>query len=135
MSFGITKEKITYGELFYFLFFALMFGMRMWGIYESRPLYIPLLIAGMLMWGLSIVLRKHTLFEYMIMAIFMGISCIVYYNTGEKGLILYFALMLGMKAIDEKKLFKVGFTVGIIGTTCLTCLVDFGIIEDIADIE
>jgi hypothetical protein len=65
----------------------------------------------------------------------MGLSGLVYFNTGEKGLILYFALMLGVKGIDIKRLFKVGIAAGGMGIVCLTFLSSFGIIEDISYIH
>ena len=135
MSLKIAKVKSTYSELFFYLFFALMFGMRMWGIYESKPMYPPMLIVGMLLWLASIVLSEHNLFEYLLIFFFMGLSAIVYLNTGEKGVILYFALMLGMKGIDPKKLFKVGLAAGGSGLICLTFLSAFGIIEDVSYIH
>ena len=38
---------LSVSELSFYLFFSLLFGMRMWGIYEGKPLYIPLLAVGL----------------------------------------------------------------------------------------
>ena len=127
--------KIPYGELFFYLFFGLMFGMRMWGIYESKPLYAPLLLIGMVFWLISIVLTEHSLFEYIVIIALMGISGCIYLHTGEKGLILYFALMTGMKSIDPKRVFRVGVLIGTAGITCLSFLTAFGFAEDVAFIQ
>ncbi len=112
-----------------------MFGMRMWGIYESKPLYGPLLVLGLGFWGLSIILDEHTIPEYITILILMGVAGLVYVKTGEKGLLLYFALMLGMKGIAAKDIFKVGILVGGAGMICLAFLSSFGLIEDVAYVQ
>lgn len=122
-------------ELFFYLFFAVMFGMRMWGIYEGKALYGPLLLLGFALWGISIFMTEHTVLEYLVMGAFMLLAGLVYINSGEKGLLLYFALMLGMKAINEKSLFRVGIVVGLAGMAVMTFLATFGIIEDTAYIQ
>ena len=122
-------------ELFFYLFFAVMFGMRMWGIYEGKALYGPLLLLGFALWGISIFMTEHTVLEYLVMGAFMVLASLVYVNSGEKGLLLYFALMLGMKAINEKSLFRVGIVVGLAGMAVMTFLATFGIIEDTAYIQ
>ena len=122
-------------ELFFYLFFAVMFGMRMWGIYEGKALYGPLLLLGFALWGISIFMTEHTVLEYLVMGAFMVLASLVYINSGEKGLLLYFALMLGMKAINEKSLFRVGIVVGLAGMAVMTFLATFGIIEDTAYIQ
>lgn len=129
---GTKKKSITLHEAAFYLFFMIMFGMRMWGIYESKPLYAPLLVVGFLMWGISIISDRHTVLDYMIIAAFMGLACVVYLHTGEKGLLLYFALMLGMKSIDIKRLFRSGIFIGGAGMAILSFLSAFGIIEDIS---
>lgn len=126
---------ITIRELFFYLFFAVMFGMRMWGIYEGKPLYGILLVIGFLLWGISMLMNEHMLLEYIVIACLMVVAGLVYINTGEKGLLLYFALMLGMKGIDAKRLFKVGIAVGGLGMATLTFLASFGIIEDVAYVQ
>lgn len=131
-SAGIT---IKYRELFFCLYFAVMFGMRMWGVYEGTALYGPLLIIGFALWGISVLMSRHSLFEYLIMAAFLALAGLVYIKSGEKGLLLYFTLMLGMKGIDEKKLFRAGVIVGGAGMICLTFLTSFGILEDVAYLQ
>jgi hypothetical protein len=130
-----SKIATSYREIFFFLFFAIMFGMRMWGVYEGTSLYAPLLVAGFLFWAISVAMTRHTMFEYAVIAAFMALALLVYINSKEKGLLLYFALMLGMKGIDIKKLFKVGLVVGGVGMACLTFLSAFGIIEDVAYVQ
>lgn len=132
---GNNGKMIRYGEFFIGLFFALMFGMRMWGIYESKPLYGILLVVGMTLWGMGVVFTEHNVFECLVIAALLGFGGVVYYKSGEKGLLLYFALMLGMKNIDTKKLFKWGLIAGISGLTIRVFLSAFGLIEDVAYVQ
>lgn len=134
-SMTISKSEITFRELFFYLFFAVMFGMRMWGIYESKPLYAPLLIVGFAFWIISMLMTELTVLEYLVCGALMLVAGLVYINTGEKGLLLYFALMLGMKGIETKKLFTVGIYAGMSGMICLTFLAAFGFIEDVAYVQ
>ncbi len=127
------KQYIS--ELLFYIFFSLMFGMRMWGIYEGEILYIPFLVMGMLFWGISIITSEHTLFEYLIIIVLMTLSGIIYYNSGEKGLILYFALMLGMKGVNVKRLFLAGLTAGLSGIAVRSFLASFGLLEDVTYLQ
>ena len=129
------KLTISYREFFFYLYFAVMFGMRMWGVYEGTMLYGPLLVLGFLLWGVSVLMTRHTVLEYLIMGAFLALAAVVYLNSGEKGLLLYFTLMLGMKNIDIKKLFKVGIVAGGIGMALLVFLTSFGILEEVAYLQ
>ena len=132
---GGSALTISYRDLFFFIYFAIMFGMRMWGVYEGTILYGPMLIIGFAFWGMSVLMTEHTVFEYIVMAAFIALAGVVYLNTGEKGLLLYFTLMLGMKNVDVKKLFGFGAIVGSLGMACLTFLTSFGFVEDAAYIQ
>ncbi len=131
----IEKTKVSIRELIFYMFFAVMFGMRMWGIYESKPLYGPMLLLGFCLWGVSVLMTEHSISEYAVIAAFMAVAGIVYLRTGEKGLLLYFMLMLGMKGINEKKLFKIGAVAGLAGMAVLTFLASFGFIEDFSYLQ
>ncbi|MCR5102465.1 MAG: hypothetical protein K6B41_14035, partial [Butyrivibrio sp.] len=78
---------------------------------------------------------KHTLLEYLVIFVFGLLGLIVYRNTGEKGLILYFSLMLAMKNISPQKVFRIGLFILSICFTILTVLSLTGIIDDISYIN
>ena len=128
-------NSLSIKVIIFYAFFAILFGMRMWGIYESKPLYSPLLLVGFALWGLSILMTEHSILEYAVIIAFIGLAGLVYIKTGEKGLLLYFALMLGMKGVSVKGVFKSGLVVGMAGMICLTFLASFGIIEDVSYIQ
>lgn len=126
-----TKE-ISVAEIFYFLYFAVMFGYRACGMYEGRLLYQVSLVVGMLLFMAKVAMTEHTLFEYFIMGLLLLISGIVYYNTGEKGLLLYFTMMLGLKGVSTRRIFKLATIILSISFTTLVLLTTTGLMEDIA---
>ena len=125
------REKISLRDLFFYLYFMLLFGMRMWGVYEGKPTYAPLLALGFMLWGISFVLTEHTVFECIWAGLLLILAGVVYINSGEKGLLMYFTLIIGMKGVDQKRLFKWGAVSGGLGMIVLGFLTTFGIIEDV----
>lgn len=126
-----TEKTITISEIAYLIYFAIMFGARAAGLYEGMLLYNLTLIAGMLFFALKMALTKHTVLEYLLTGGLLLLSLVIYKNTGEKGLLLYFTMFLGMKGLSVKRIFK--WAAMILGT-CFTVLVFLsvtGVIQDI----
>ena len=59
----------------------------------------------------KIATTKHTVIEYIVIALFLGLGGLVYYCSGEKGLLIYFTMMLGMKAVEKTKVIKLGLAI------------------------
>lgn len=97
---------ITIQEFFYFLFFGVMFGIRSIGFYEGQRIYNIAIVIGMLFWFCKIVVTKHTLQEYIFIIVFMMVAGLAYLNSGEKGLLFDFAMMLGMKGVSSRRVIK-----------------------------
>ncbi|WP_024867327.1 hypothetical protein [Butyrivibrio sp. FCS014] len=135
LKLNIARNTFTIRELTFYCFFMIMFGMRMWGIYESKSSYVPLLVVGFLVWGISVLMSEYSVLEYIVICAFMILAGIVYIKTGEKGLLLYFALMMGVKNINVNRLFKAGIIAGGSGIAVLSFLSAFGIIEDVAYLQ
>ena len=109
------KDRDKIGEVIYFVYFALMVGARAAGLYEGMLIYNISLVIGMILFACKMIVTRHTVKEYLVALGFMLIAGIVYIHTGEKGLIVYFTMMLGMKAVSVNKVIKVGaLTAGVI---------------------
>lgn len=115
MASKCSTNEISVSELFYLLYFTVMFGARAIGLYEGQSLYNISLVIGLLFWGIKIFVTEHTKNEYILLVGLIGLCFLIYYNTGEKGILLYMTMMLGMKAVDIKKIFRLGL--GILGST------------------
>ena len=128
-SFITNRDKI--GEGIYLLYFALMVGARAAGLYEGMTLYNISLVIGMLLFACKMIVTKHSAKEYLIAGAFMLLAAIVYMHTGEKGLLVCFTMMLGMKCVSVQKVIKTGaFVAGII-IMCKIFLGVFGLVHEI----
>ena len=105
-KFNLNRDKI--GEGLYLLYFAVMVGARALGLYEGMTLYNISLILGLFLFACKILVTRHTVKEYGVMAFLFALSFLVYYFTGEKGLLVCFTMLLGMKGVSVKKTITVG---------------------------
>jgi hypothetical protein len=111
MSDYIKKNRSAIGEGIYLLYFAIMIGARAAGLYEGMTVYNISLLLGLFLFALKMVVTKYSLKEYAICAAFLLLSGIVYAKTGEKGLLVCFTMMLGMKGVSVMKVVKTGIIV------------------------
>lgn len=127
--------KIKVAELVYLLYFAVMFGARAIGLFEGMTAYNIFLVIGMVLFLTKVMLTEHTVLEYLLLGSLLFLAVIVYYNTGEKGLLLYLTMMLGMKNVSVRRVFKLGTL--ILGTAfpVLVLLSITGIKEEIIYIK
>ena len=125
------NREIEISELAYLLYFTIMFGARAIGLFEGMVVYNISLVIGMLLFIIKVSMTEHTVFEYCIMGFLLLVSVIVYYNTGEKGLLLYFTMMLGMKGVSIKRVFKLGTIILSLSFTTLVLLSVTGLKEEI----
>lgn len=108
-----------------------LFGVRSIGIYEGMLLYNISLVVGMFLFIFKVMLTKHSLFEYIIIGGLLLLSLIIYKNSGEKGLLLYFTMMLGMKGVSKERVFKTGLLVLSISFVTVVTLSLIGLKEEI----
>ena len=125
------NATIQLSELIYLAYFTVMFGARAIGLYEGMLPYNIMLVIGMLLFLLKIAMTRHTFIEYLMIGTLLFISLIVYYNTGEKGLLLYFTMMLGMKNVSLKRVMKWAAAILSVSFTILIFLSVFGLKQDI----
>ncbi|WP_029232808.1 O-antigen ligase family protein [Butyrivibrio sp. VCB2006] len=99
------------GEGIYLLYFAIMIGARAAGLYEGMTIYNISLVLGLGLFALKMIVTEHSLKEYAIAAGFLLLAVIVYLRTGEKGLLVCFSMMLGMKSVSVMKVVRTGIIV------------------------
>lgn len=127
----IKENRIAYGEGIYLLYFAVMAGARSIGLLEGTAPYTVTLVLGMLLLGLKLLLTEHTITEYGVIGACMFVATMVYLHSGEKGLIVCFSMMLGMKAVSKRKVIIVGIVVVSIMITLRVLPVVFGLTDEI----
>lgn len=119
-----TENRIAAGEYIFLAYFLIMTGARALGAYEGTTVYTVILVTAMLLWALKMIVTPHKPMEYVIAASLMIIAGIVYLNTGEKGLIVCFATLTGMKYINKNRLLKYG---ALVASVCITARIFLGV--------
>lgn len=123
------QMKIT--ELIYLLYFSLLLGARVLGFIEGEAVYNIIFVVSMVLFLVKLILTDYTILEYLLIALLMLTALLVYRNTGEKGLILNFSLMLGLKYVNEKKVIRSAFLITAFGMVTMFFLSSTGIISDL----
>lgn len=121
MEHGYRNSVINLDELLYLVYFGIMFGARVVGLYEGQPVYNAALVVGLLVWGIKIVVTEHTTCELCMIFGIIGLCFLIYYNTGEKGILLYMTMLLGMKNVGIRKVFHMA--VCLLGSAFFTLVI------------
>ncbi|MBP3198359.1 MAG: hypothetical protein J6N21_15330, partial [Butyrivibrio sp.] len=98
--------SIKLSELLYIFFFLLLYTTRILGLHEGNIAYSLVLIVGMLCFLFSYLMVPGTVLSYVCDVALVLIATISWRASGEKGLLLYFAVMIGIRAVSIERLFK-----------------------------
>ena len=121
---------ITLAELLYLCYFAVMLGAKAIGLYEGQTAYNICLVIGAAFFACKIVCTKHSVSELLIMFLLFALGGAVYLQSGEKSLLIYFTMMLGMKAVSKSRVFKVGSAIWLTSFVSLYVLSVVGVIPE-----
>ncbi len=124
-------NKNRIGEGVYLLYFAVMVAVRAAGFYEGQTLYNIALVIGMLLFVIKIAVSGHTIKEYAVIGSLLVLAAAVYAFTGEKGLIVCFTMMLGMKGVSVKKVFSLAAVLSGVIIFIKVFLGSFGLISEV----
>lgn len=125
------ERQMQVTELIYLLYFSLLLGARVLGFIEGETVYNIIFVVSMLLFLVKLILTDYSILEYLLIALFMLTALIVYRNTGEKGLILNFSLMLGLKGVSQKKVIRFAFLITAFGMMVMFFLSTAGLISDL----
>lgn len=117
------KKEITLGEVLYWLFWGSLLFAKGIGLYDGQKIFKVILIVATLCLLCKICIEEYTITEYIYMAVVIGLTAIAYLSSGEKGLLLYGLMMIGIKYVDLKKLFWLGtvlWGIAFFGTTVIS---------------
>lgn len=105
----VYKEKFTVRveEIFYFLFFGMMFAAKGVGLDSGQRLF-ALCIAGSLCCLLAkLCLTRYTLKEWIVMSALVAVGFLIYRNSGKESALWAMLVIIGMKNIPLKRLMQV----------------------------
>ena len=94
-------------EIVYLLMFNMMLGIKMAGFYDGQMIFKLVFVVYVLLFFIKMILTQYTMKEYLLSALLIILSGLVYINTGEKGLFLCFSMMLGVKNVSVKKVISI----------------------------
>lgn len=112
-------------EIFYYLFFAIMLFAKGIGLYEGMKAFTLCIIAAFICFTVKVCLTEHTVGELVQMLVLMVFGLLAYRNSGEMAAFIYVLVVVGMKHIPVKRVFKVGaavWTAAFFSTTILALL-------------
>lgn len=100
--------RITTGEILYWLFFGTLLLAKGLGFYDGQFVFLLILVFATLCLFIKILIEKYTISEFIKIFVIMLVTGMTYVLSGEKGLLLYGMMMIGMKYVNVKNLFKIG---------------------------
>lgn len=126
------QNKIIHcGETLYLMsFLALLFAKAV-GMDDGMPAYNALLIAGALFFALKLIISRNTMAEWLAVILILIVSGAVYLRTGIKGLLLYSVMMLGVRNVDIRKIFRWGAVVWTVSFAVTILLAQAGLRSEI----
>lgn len=127
---GNRTASVTVAECLYLALFLVLFGYRALGLSEGNPIYSLTLVLAAGCFVIKLLATPHTLYEYAIIAAFLALGLAVYYASGEKGLLLNFAWMLGVKEVRLENVFRAGAWVLGITMPVIFLLAIFGLVPE-----
>ena len=103
--------QMTLEEACFFGFFILLSITKGLGLYEGQKLFELLVIPAFLSAIVKIAITPYTKRQWIIQAVLLLLTAVVFHESHERGILFLAFLVLGMKNISVKKVFHVGLWV------------------------
>lgn len=95
--------KVKFSELLFYIFLVLMCGIKGFGLYDGQLIYKIFFVAGMLCVVWKMCLDTYSPKEFIAIGILGAVAVLSTLHSGEKGVILTYAVVVGMKKMSLKK--------------------------------
>ncbi|MDO4284083.1 MAG: hypothetical protein Q4C60_01995 [Eubacteriales bacterium] len=128
---SVSDRPLSTAELFYLLYFCLMLAAKGLGQSEGQPLYDLCLAAAALCFLAKLMLTRYTMFELLGTILLLGMTMFVYLRTGERGIVFYMAMALGLKGVSLKRVFRTGAWLLSVCFLLMMALTQSGLIGDL----
>ncbi|MFI3213615.1 MAG: hypothetical protein R3Y24_09770 [Eubacteriales bacterium] len=123
------EMKITLYEILFFAFWSIMLFVKGMGWYDGETVFKIALVVGSLCIFTKIAIEKYTIYELIGIVALLGLGGLNYVNSGEKGMLIFIIMMIGMKGISVARTFRVGCVVWGISFFMLIILSQLGMME------
>ncbi len=102
-----TKDTaISYKELAFLLFYALMLFVKGMGLTDGQWPYELSLILGAVLVVCKLLLTDHTLPEWIAVLLLGALGVVIFFQSGERGALINIAVVIGMKDVSVKRVLK-----------------------------
>lgn len=98
--------KTNVQTILYFFFFGILFAAKGIGLYDGQTIFKCIVVIASTSLLMKVSLERYNRVEILYIGISLTIAGISYMNSGDKGLLLYILLMIGMKNINIEKLLQ-----------------------------
>lgn len=99
---------INLSELMYLCFFGIMFFAKGIGLYDGQLIYKLVLLVAFGCLGVKMLVEKHSYLEWTVIIGLLFFSSVIYLHSGEKGILICTAMVVGMKRVSVDRVFKSG---------------------------
>lgn len=125
-----SENPCTLSELFYLIYFSILLFSKGIGLIDGQLVYYALTGIGLFFLLLKILSTDHSVFEYLWMILLMLLGLVVYRVTGQKGLLLCFTVLVGMKGVSTRRVFKAGIVIWSVCFAAMWILTMTGVIHE-----
>lgn len=105
------KIKVTTEEILYLAFFCMIFFAKGIGLYDGQAVFKAVLVLAGVFLFLKICIGSYSYKELLKMAVIVLITGLVYINSGDKGMLLYGLMIIGLKNVKLEYLLKAALVV------------------------
>lgn len=105
------KDTFSLAEIIYLLYFSIMTLAKGFGLYDGMRPYTMALYAGAVLIVLKLILTEHTAAEWIYVLSMLALGILTYHNSGQTGALIYLSMIVAMKNVSIKRLFKLGLTI------------------------
>ena len=105
------KITVSLEEVLYYLFFSFLFFAKGIGLYDGQIAFKVILIAAVICLLGKLCIGNYRVNEIALMAFIILITGIAYLKSGDKGILLYGFMMIGLKNVDMNRLYKMALAI------------------------
>ncbi|MCQ2548462.1 MAG: hypothetical protein MJ134_00325 [Lachnospiraceae bacterium] len=102
------KIELSLQELLYYSFLIIMFTIKGFGLYDGQLFYKLFFVLAFLCLGGKLLLEEHSKIEWIFIVVLAILVIIMNRYSGEKGPLVIYAIIIGMKNMDLNKVMKLG---------------------------
>ncbi|MDE7286537.1 MAG: hypothetical protein K2N55_06825, partial [Lachnospiraceae bacterium] len=125
----LKRNPVKLSELCFYIFFVSLLFAKGIGLYDGQTIFKVFLLLALCGWALKLIFTEYTWSELVLSAFLLLLGGMIYLNTHEKGALFCVLLVCGMKGMEVKKVFRVGFITWILSFGGLFLLTSFHLLD------